>query len=266
MRILIIIPRHRVNLSPDEEISKQHYRRFLTGFETRIIKPASLKINHPGFPILDFPDEYFQSIQTYSRLLLTPMFYETLLDYDYILIYQPDALVFSDQLPAFCEAGYDYIGAPIFRKHTGGKLQLSRVGNGGMSLRKVSSFLAALNSRRYTEEPVSLLEDFRSAPLPDLTDWPIRKRLLKKLRILRSVRVGVKSYTGNYSLNEDLFWSDRAKLFYPGFKVAPLDVGLKFSFERHPRYCYELNGRKLPFSCHAWAKWDREFWEPFLLT
>jgi hypothetical protein len=32
-----------------------------------------------------------------------------------------------------------------------------------------------------------------------------------------------------------------------------------------PRLCFELNGRKLPFGCHAWQRYDRGFWEPYLL-
>jgi hypothetical protein len=78
------------------------------------------------------------------------------------------------------------------------------------------------------------------------------------------VRRGVKWYTTNYALNEDRFWSDRALFFNPNFRVAPVSTGLQFSFERHPRYCFEQNGHKLPFGCHAWGKWDRAFWETYL--
>jgi hypothetical protein len=89
--------------------------------------------------------------------------------------------------------------------------------------------------------------------------------MVKKLKVLRDVRKGVSWFAANYTLNEDLFWSDRAKLFYPNFKTAPVDVALHFSFERFPRYCFQKNGNQLPFGCHAWARWDREFWEPYLL-
>ena len=61
------------------------------------------------------------------------------------------------------------------------------------------------------------------------------------------------------------FWSDRAIYFYPEFKIATIDLALKFSFERFPRYCFERNHYHLPFGCHAWHKWDRSFWEPYLI-
>ncbi len=29
---------------------------------------------------------------------------------------------------------------------------------------------------------------------------------------------------------------------------------------------YNRNGGKLPFGCHAWPRWDRAFWEPYLIA
>ncbi|MBS1214713.1 MAG: uncharacterized protein H6R26_3330, partial [Proteobacteria bacterium] len=66
--------------------------------------------------------------------------------------------------------------------------------------------------------------------------------------------------------NEDHFWSDDAVRYVPGFKVASFETGLRFSFEVAPRLCFEMNGGRLPFGCHAWQKHDRTFWEPYLLT
>ena len=57
--------------------------------------------------------------------------------------------------------------------------------------------------------------------------------------------------------NEDYFWSDEAVHFYPEFKVASFEDGLRFAFEVAPRLCLELNGGKLPFGCHAWPRYDR---------
>lgn len=27
-----------------------------------------------------------------------------------------------------------------------------------------------------------------------------------------------------------------------------------------PRFLYEMNGRKLPFACHAWERYGKAFW------
>ena len=68
-----------------------------------------------------------------------------------------------------------------------------------------------------------------------------------------------------YLRNEDRFWSDQARLIYPDFKVCSVESGLQFGFDEEPAYCFEQNGRKLPFGCHGWYKYDRQFWEPYLL-
>lgn len=67
------------------------------------------------------------------------------------------------------------------------------------------------------------------------------------------------------SLIEESFWTNRAMHYYPEFKIAPLELALRFSFECVPRYCFEKNNNNLPFGCHAWQKYDKKFWEPYLL-
>jgi hypothetical protein len=63
----------------------------------------------------------------------------------------------------------------------------------------------------------------------------------------------------------DIFWSDEAVHYYPEFKIADVATGLRFAFEVSPRVCLERNHHQLPFGCHAWARYDRAFWEPYLL-
>ena len=47
-------------------------------------------------------------------------------------------------------------------------------------------------------------------------------------------------------------------------KIAPLRVALQFAFEREVRKCFRLNGEKIPFGCHAWEKYDFNFWKPYI--
>ena len=35
----------------------------------------------------------------------------------------------------------------------------------------------------------------------------------------------------------------------------------KISFETEPRICFKRNKYRLPFACHAWARYDLEFWK-----
>lgn len=265
MQIAILIPLYRNEITPSEQISLHHLNHFLSVYPLIVIKPRGLEKTLQGCETINFPDHYFSSIDAYSNLLLSPLFYETFSAFEYILIYQLDCLVFSRDLQKWCEWGYDYIGSPLFQKNTT-QPKISRVGNGGLSLRRVKSFLDVLHSTRYIQETVQYWEEFFSAEIPDLIEFPLPQRWWKKAQILCQVRRGVEWYAGQYSLNEDLFWSDRAKLFHPAFKIAPIQTALQFSFERHPRYCFGQNNHQLPFGCHAWARWDKEFWKPYLIV
>jgi hypothetical protein len=262
LRVAIVTPRYKSSLSRDEEQSLHHLTHFLGQYDQYLIMPESLSISHAWFAVKRFKDDYFTSVDAYSRLMLSREFYAAFEDYDYLLIYQLDAIVFFDRLIDACYMGYDYIGAPWLkaRGHVSG---FSRVGNGGLSLRRVASFLRVLESTRFPQQ--GLWSDLFRMRLPDLQDWKTTDRFRKMLAVVREVHRGVRWYTAHYTLNEDRFWSDRAHLFDPGFHVAPVEIGLQFAFEREPRYCFEQNKRKLPFGCHAWMKWDRKFWEPYLL-
>jgi len=258
--VVIIVPVYR-KTGIEEHIALTHLKSFLNEYMVYFIAPEGMNLDWlQAENVVRFPEEYFQNTQTYSNLLITKNFYKKFSAYDFMLVYQLDCLVFSNQIKQWLLTGYDYIGAPLFLSNTNPKLKKSRVGNGGFSLRKVASFLNVLNSKHTPS-----WKDILNAPLPDLLDIPLKGRLIKRLKVLREARLGVGWYTQHYSLNEDRFWSDRAKLFYPQFKIAPVQTGLRFSFERFPRYCFEQNNRQLPFGCHAWAKWERDFWEPHLI-
>jgi hypothetical protein len=65
--------------------------------------------------------------------------------------------------------------------------------------------------------------------------------------------------------HEDFFWAYEARKVVRDFCVPGPREGLEFSFELAPRYCFAMNFGRLPFGCHAWFRYDREFWEPYLL-
>lgn len=264
MRQCVVVPWYRNELAGDEEVSLKHLRHFLGHYDIFLVSPCSLQIQGVEWEAVRFRDEYFQNRSSYSKLLLSHRFYEAFAEYDYILIYQLDCLVFSDDLAAWCEAGYDYIGAPWFVEKNNPTSGFSRVGNGGFSLRRVDSFLKVLDSN--IDSLLRFWSQNIGSPPPDVREqYHGRTRIKKHLQVLRSASDGVTAYARQYSLNEDLFWSDRARLFESTFSIAPVEVGLRFAFECAPRYCYSRVDEQLPFGCHAWAEWDRTFWEPFLL-
>jgi len=173
--------------------------------------------------------------------------------------------VFSDQLEHWCGRNCDFIGPPWVKHkdapYYGMKSYENRVGNGGFSLRKGSSFLKVFDSTRKAIDPDEYWKQFYA-------HRPLRERIrhYPKKIVMGSRRFNNSRWEmDRWERNEELFIVNRASYYYPEFSIAPLEDALRFGFECVPRYCYELNDNRLPFGCHAWERYDREFWEPFLL-
>jgi hypothetical protein len=196
--------------------------------------------------------------------MLSREFYHRFRRYEYALIYQLDCLVFSRDLRSWCEKGWDYVGAPWFREFSidpaGG---LWAVGNGGLSLRRLQSCLAVFRSKVLALDPRARATRTRLLPQNRL----LREGLIRlKVMVYQSgFRNNVSWYMGRYPEHEDHFWGLEAGRFVANFTVPSPVEALPFSFECAPQYCLDLNDGQLPFGCHGWHKFDREFWERFTL-
>jgi hypothetical protein len=253
-------PNGRRDLTPEEVISLRHLETYLGEYDRFMIVPRGGGPSLPGFREKEFARKYFGSVQAHSWLLMSPGFYDSFLDYEYILIYHLDALVFSNELIQWCDRGFDFVGSPLLFDNDPSK-GFEMVGNGGFSLRKVRSFARATRSRAPAADPEDhWRRHYADLPLTErLARFPVR--LLKRLRLLN----GYRWETSHYADCEDCFWARRGTHYDPGLSIAPIPVALRFGFDREPRFCFEQAGRKLPFGCHGWVQFDREFWEPFLL-
>lgn len=192
--------------------------------------------------VIDF--HYFKSIDSYNQLLTSKYFW-SLFDSDYILICQHDTYVFKDELNYWCNQGYAYIGAPVFRGFTKARLGANPLSmqNGGFSLRSVKKALDTLYS----------LSCRRS----------IIKALFKSLfkGNLRMVNYILKHSVGKLKMNEDYFWCTLAPFLNEDFNLCGYEQSMKFSFEVNPERLFKENGSKLPFGCHAWDRYSKEFWK-----
>lgn len=266
--VAVITPVYRARFTPDEETSFRHLARHLGAYDKILVAPRTLDVEREGFAIRRFDDAYFRSPQSYSALLLSERFYRAFADYEFILIYQLDALVFSDQLRDWCAKGYDYIGAPWFPCAYTPHIQTAKVGNGGLSLRRVESAIRVLRSpalgREYYVDPAAYWQaTYAGRPLAErLANLP--RKYLKRLHALNSPRYMLAHALRFQSYIEDEFWANEASKYDPAFCVAPLEEGARFAAEAEPRRCVAMNGGELPFGCHAWDRIDRAFWEPHL--
>jgi hypothetical protein len=108
---------------------------------------------------IEIDSQYFQSRDTYNQLMYLPAFYTLFQKYEYILILQTDALITNPKrLSEWLGSPFDYVGAPEDRKYSYhlpvepfitlsdaySPLIIQGL-NGGLSLRRVKSFLKALS-------------------------------------------------------------------------------------------------------------------------
>lgn len=262
----IIVPIFKSELSSDETISLKSTRRYLSSHEIVFTAPRGLDLFHViqnEECIERFDNQYFNGIKGYNLLMTSSQFYERFKKFSHVLICQLDCLVFHDELTIWCKKGFDYIAAPWFHRFednpSGG---LWRVGNGGFSLRNVESHLRVLRNRVVMGSiyPKYGVEPWRERDIEQ--DRGIyRKKNPWYRRMQPFVKwVTVEEELKSYSYNEDLFWSLEAQKFDPSFRIASAEEALPFAFEMAPKWCFEKNGNKLPFGCHAWGRYDREFW------
>ena len=203
-KVAVVIPAYKSELTELEKISLKQVRRVLENYPQIFFAPEKFSYcDHT----LTFERQYFDSVQSYCRLMMSPHFYEAFSDYEYILVYQLDAFVFYDALEDFCRLGYDYIGAPWPRYSWSGdrKPRTPQVGNGGFSLRKVASFHSLLKAMEtlpnwsvfleYTEDAFfawCALQglNFTAAPVPIAELFSMEHRLARHVQKIKGLPFG----------------------------------------------------------------------------
>jgi hypothetical protein len=253
--VVVIIPFYRESISAYEAVALKQCQQVLSAYPIIAIKPASLNLPQAAHAVqfaevVSFDDHFFESIAGYNHLLLSTGFYERFINYEFMLIYQLDAFVFKDELSYWCKQNFDYIGAPWIRNKNDGVLKkwelqlkaylytrynvhskglpssrqfVNKVGNGGLSLRRVAKF--------------------------------------KNITISYSKEISFYLSQTAHQYNEDAFWSVEVNRKKPILNIPSARIGLKFAIELAPQRALVLNGHELPFGCHAWDK-HTDFWRP----
>lgn len=249
--VAIVVPIYKPLLNYYEDISLLQLVKVLHEYPIIFVYPRGMDIslykvvlsdNNLEFRSRSFNKYFFESTESYNKLLLSLDFFLAFKSFKYILIYQLDAFVFKNNLKYWIDQDYDYIGAPWFNikwgnlKYINSKLPFwarhtflmkifthkdGLVGNGGLSLRKTSSHID----------------------------------IIKKY----------KDIIPNLNFNEDVFWSKFIASKEKQFRIPLLKEAVYFSFETFPHKCIKITNGELPFGCHAWFnEKNRTFWKPFL--
>ena len=229
--VIILIPYYKNNINELEEISLIQLKRVLKEYKKCFLLPQSVSVDELYLDstcnVKKYPDEYFKDTASYSRLLLSPEFYKEFMDYEYMLIHQLDAFVFSNQLEFFCALEYDYIGAPWFRSTAVYEFVRGYVGNGGLSLRNISKTAKVL------EDNMEYLKD----------------RILNNLSII----------------GEDMVLSYLGTSTKYDYNIAPPNVAKKFSLECDFQKSFSKLEQQRPFGCHHWWNGDFDVWRKYVV-
>ncbi len=185
-QVKVVIPIYRLSLSPMEQASIQQTLQVLKKYPIIILHPQNLRIPATMFPPqiekLAVSEDWLgtrKGIAGYNNMMMSYDFYQLFADTEYILICHTDAWIFRDELAEWCDLHYDCIAAPwverpIYRlpvikqymqwikgyykrKKVFCRQSLyGKIGNGGLSLRRVDIFKQAC--RTYQKE----IEEYNS--------------------------------------------------------------------------------------------------------
>lgn len=268
MECAVVIPVYKSSPSFDEELSFRQCLKILNDHDIFIVTykeldcSAYFRISNEfncKFQKKEFDKSYFSSIDGYNKLCLSSSFYNTFIDYEYMLIYQLDAWVFRDELVYWCEKGYDYIGAPWFYTNNQEKdnYRMKDVpGNGGFSLRRIKFCLEILNHAGMLPlvTPLGILKSFDGF-------WKNLWKILPRFLGFKNT----KKYYLSGKVGEDTIFASQKYSYKNHFKFpSPIEASY-FSFEKNPSYLYRINNGKLPFGCHAYRKYEYEtFWKNYI--
>ena len=148
----VLIPAYKNKLEWYEKISLEQLLKVFSKKHVFFICPNDTRFEYipsqKNIKIAYVPQWFMSSIENYNKMLLNEELYRCFTDYEYVLLCQLDVIVTRDLLDRFCELDYDYWGAPwpyLWSTNIiDGKKVHVRVGNGGFSLRRVSSCIRLL--------------------------------------------------------------------------------------------------------------------------
>lgn len=172
--VKVIIPFYKETLSCMEQKALSHNMAVLPKYPVVFLKPENMDLEevHAEYPraeVMNVSSDWLgkkRGIQGYNEMMMSKDFYDMFSDCEYIMICHTDAWIFRDEVFEWCKKGYDLVAAPwplrpryshfpfnFFvrtRQWLAGRngeiswySYAGKVGNGGLSLRRVSAFRVA---------------------------------------------------------------------------------------------------------------------------
>lgn len=229
--VVVVIPVYKGEIDVFETISLKQAFSVLEEYDIVLVAPSDLEVNYPElygkkYKIERFDAHFFSDVKGYSQLCLSEIFYERFVRYNYMFIYQLDAFVFRDELSIFCSRGFDYIGAPIPEVFM--PFAKLRVGNGGVSLRKIESML------RLLEDKQTIIE------LAKHEFGDLQQKII--------------------STEDTFIVYSIERIQGVDYKRPDYDGAFEFSVEFDMDNIYDRLREKNPFAVHRWSGYRFDFW------
>ena len=233
-KFCVVIPAHKQMAAYEKLAYAKIHSTLVDKTNVYLLCPSELDTSEyesmfPEIKVKRIDGKWFKSLDSYNSMCVSKWFYEMFSEYEYMLICQLDVWLNKDDILEWCKKGYDYIGAPIvvstarwhnYRIDTDGNVIITpAVGNGGFSLRKISTFI-------------------------EITD--LDSYLFKRYNITKEVIDNIKF--------EDLWFCDELSKYYdlerPNYKEA-----FKFAIDMNPDLVEtQYNVTELPTAIHAFDK------------
>lgn len=263
-RVVVLVPIYTESLNEYEVLSLNNLSKHLSEFDIRYITFKGINEEYylnflPDAKFEFFEKEYFKSPQTYNILLKSLFFFQRFeSEFDYFLMHHTDTIVFKNELMEWVSKAYDYIGAPLYvYDGTIAPKELLCIGNGGLSMHKISSAIRVLQTNRKLVSNQEALKWWKQ--------YNVNGRI-KYLPFLIGVLLNLKGNSKNnfndLHFNEDVFWGKYVNNAFDWYKVAPFQEAYRFSMEFNCEELYALNNYQLPFGTHQWFKGGfLDFWK-----
>lgn len=262
--LCVIVPVHKESLTEGEAASLHQCKKILQEYDVYLIHPEGMNIGlytdvFPEIYLSSVPKNWLDSIENYNKMKRSLSFYERFKDYEYMLTYELDAYIFSTNWDIASVFNYDYIGAPWFENYhlATDKDKIVGVGNSGFSIRRIDSCIRIL--KRIQRLP-KICSFFFTLKLHRVIRFTLILRLFSSSWKVTGKNVYFLGLLTDGHVNEDKFWS----IIVPqllNFRIATTEDAIKFSFEVNPSKLYQINNNELPIGCHAWEKYDANFWK-----
>jgi len=265
---VVVIPVHSATPSYYELISFKQCFEVLNGYQIYVVAPAGIDLSRyeqlvPDFDVISVSKKWLSSRLYYNKLKLSNFFYQFFDDYTYMLTYELDAFIFKDDLEYWCSKEYDYIGAPWFQDNDPVESKMYGPGNSGFSLRKIASIKEGIKhvhiippSKYNAIKKQAWMQKYKSAILSVIGVFTYIGSLFHTEN--RSIQ------DADFMVEEDTIIVNYMSASTKNFKLAPVTDAYKFSFEVGPEVLFDMNGQHLPMGCHAWWRYNFDFWKPYI--